>query len=121
MEDRILQLSKIEAKRPYIIKRIDEDGIRINGTERAGILQAMRNGVRFVELRNYIIMLNSIKSIDPGTSFTDVNMVLPELNELESKSFATPVTDDERRQARELLVIAKNTLNKTIQIDNKKI
>ena len=49
----------------FIIKRIDEANIEISLAERDGILRAMNIGQRFVQVRKYTLMVNTIKSIDP--------------------------------------------------------
>jgi len=49
----------------YYIKRIGEDDIEISLQARDGILTALNNGVRFIQIGKFTLMLNSIKSIDP--------------------------------------------------------
>lgn len=49
----------------YLIKRIGEKDILISQKERNMILKTMNDGERFVQLGEYTLMLNSIKSIDP--------------------------------------------------------
>lgn len=52
-------------KPKYIIKRIDEDDITISLEERNKILSFLEQGTRFIHVQDHILMLNSIKSIDP--------------------------------------------------------
>jgi len=52
-------------KERFLIKRIDEDDIIITLEERDGILRALNEGDRFIQVTKYTLMLNSIKSIDP--------------------------------------------------------
>lgn len=52
-------------KKKYLIKRIDEADIEIGEEQRDGILKALQAGTRFVQIGEYTIMLNAIKSIDP--------------------------------------------------------
>lgn len=54
-----------EYKMQYVIKRIDEDDILIDRETRDKMLQAMASGTRFVQVREYTLMINSIKSIEP--------------------------------------------------------
>lgn len=49
----------------YLIKRIDEHDIEISVDERNEILKALNDGQRFIQVKKYTLMLNSIKSIDP--------------------------------------------------------
>lgn len=49
----------------FVIKRIGEDDIEITLDQRDAILQSLNAGTRFVQIKKYTIMLNSIKSIDP--------------------------------------------------------
>lgn len=69
MTDQKLSVSQTNLPEPlqgkYLIKRIDEDDIEITLAQRSQILQALSAGVRFIEVKNHILMLNSIKSIDP--------------------------------------------------------
>lgn len=54
-----------EWKEHFLIKRIEEEDIRVTLEERNAILQALTNGSRFVQIGKYTLMVNSIKSIDP--------------------------------------------------------
>lgn len=49
----------------YLVKRIDEDDILVDRATRDAILNSMAAGVRFIQVREYTLMINSIKSIDP--------------------------------------------------------
>jgi hypothetical protein len=49
----------------FLIKRIDEKDIEIDLEQRNAILQALNAGARFIQIKKYTLMLNSIKSIDP--------------------------------------------------------
>lgn len=49
----------------YLVKRIDEDDILVDRVTRDAILNSMASGVRFIQVREYTLMINSIKSIDP--------------------------------------------------------
>lgn len=49
----------------YLIKRIGEEDIEITLLQRNIILKTLQQGVRFVQIGRYTLMLNSIKSIDP--------------------------------------------------------
>ena len=49
----------------YLIKRIGEEDIEITVEERNAILQMLNDGVRFVQIGRYTLMLNAVKSIDP--------------------------------------------------------
>lgn len=49
----------------FLIKRIDEEDIKITLEERNAIIKALNDGTRFVQIGKYTLMLNSIKSIDP--------------------------------------------------------
>lgn len=51
--------------RKFLIKRIDAEDIEIDNAERMIVLKALNAGVRFVQVRDYTLMLNAIKSIDP--------------------------------------------------------
>lgn len=59
--------SEIPAKwRPkYLLKRIGEEDITISLETRDEILKQLANGGRFVQIGEYTIMLNGMKSIDP--------------------------------------------------------
>ena len=52
-------------KKKYLLKRIDEEDIEIPKQTRDKILEALASGKRFVQVGEYTIMLNAIKSIDP--------------------------------------------------------
>lgn len=68
MTDQKLSLSQKIPKKwqeKFLIKRIGEDDIEITLEQRDAILQALNSGTRFVQIKKYTIMLNSIKSIDP--------------------------------------------------------
>lgn len=49
----------------YLIKRIGESDITITKDTRDGILRALTDGQKFIQVGEYTIMLNGIKSIDP--------------------------------------------------------
>lgn len=49
----------------FFIKRIEEEDILITLEQRNVILKALNDGVRFIQIGKYTLMLNSIKSIDP--------------------------------------------------------
>ena len=49
----------------YLIKRIGEADIEISKEVRDAMLASLANGDRFVQVGEYTLMLNSIKSIDP--------------------------------------------------------
>lgn len=49
----------------FLIKRIDEEPIEINLSERDVILKNLAQGQRYIQIGKYTLMLNSIKSIDP--------------------------------------------------------
>lgn len=53
------------AGKKFLIKRIDENDIEITNEERMVILKALHANVRFVQVRDYTLMLNAIKSIEP--------------------------------------------------------
>lgn len=53
------------AGKKFLIKRIDENDIEISNEERMVILKALHANVRFVQVRDYTLMLNAIKSIEP--------------------------------------------------------
>ena len=56
----------------YIIKRIGEDDIPITNEQRKSILGSLNDGVGFIQIGEYTLMLNGIKSIEPrwnGDSF----------------------------------------------------
>ncbi len=69
MEDQRLQLSPTNLpdkfKPKYVIKRIDEADIIISLEARDAILVQLDKGARFILIKDHILMLNSIKSIDP--------------------------------------------------------
>lgn len=52
-------------KPKYLLKRINEEDIKISKVTRDEILKQLANGGRFVQIGEYTVMLNSIKSIDP--------------------------------------------------------
>jgi hypothetical protein len=54
-----------EFQSKFYIKRIDETDIEINLSQRNKILEALNAGQRFIQIGQYTLMLNSIKSIDP--------------------------------------------------------
>lgn len=54
-----------ELQERFLIKRIEEKDIEISLNERDGILKALNEGQRFIQIGKYTLMLNSIKSIDP--------------------------------------------------------
>jgi len=66
-DQKLSLLTNIPAKwqERFLIKRIGEDDIEITLEQRDAILQALNAGTRFVQIKKYTIMLNSIKSIDP--------------------------------------------------------
>lgn len=84
----------------FLLKRIGEEDIEINAEERMAILKALDSNTRFVQLRDYTLMLNSIKGIDPKPRSQNVSV-----RELE----APRMTDAEREQAR-------NSLNRVREI-----
>lgn len=49
----------------YAIKRIDEEDIIISLQARDAILKELEKGARFIFIKDHVLMLNSIKSIDP--------------------------------------------------------
>lgn len=52
-------------KKKYILKRIDEEDIIITLEERNIILAALSNNVRFVQIGEFTLMVNAIKSVEP--------------------------------------------------------
>jgi len=52
-------------KPKYIIKRIDEQPIEISLGARDAILAELKKDARFILVKDHVLMLNSIKSIDP--------------------------------------------------------
>lgn len=50
----------------YLIKRIDSDDIEISRETRDMILKAMADNARYVQVGEYTIMVNSIRSIEPS-------------------------------------------------------
>jgi hypothetical protein len=66
----------------FLIKRIDEESIKITLKERDFILKALNNGDRFIQIGKYTLMLNSIKSIDP---VYEPDNIPPRPNEIEEK------------------------------------
>ena len=69
MTDQKLSLSQNDIpekwREMFVIKRINEEDIVISLEQRDGILKALNDGARFVQIRKHTLMLNSIKSIDP--------------------------------------------------------
>lgn len=55
----------VKWQKRYLLKRIGEDDIEISLEARNEVLRALSSGVKFVQLGEYTLMLNSIKSIDP--------------------------------------------------------
>ena len=49
----------------YLIKRIGEADIEVTLEERNAILHMLQQGLRYVQIGKFTLMLNSIKSIDP--------------------------------------------------------
>lgn len=49
----------------YIIKRIGDEDIIIPQSTRDVIIQALQHDLKFVQVGEYTLMLNGIKSIDP--------------------------------------------------------
>lgn len=49
----------------FLIKRIGEDDIEISTEQRDKILKTLEAGTRFIQIDQFTLMLNSIKSIDP--------------------------------------------------------
>jgi len=66
MEDQ-KSLSSIPLKweKRYLLKRIGEKDIELTLKERNAILENLMQGKSFVQLGEFTLMLNSIKSIDP--------------------------------------------------------
>ncbi len=52
-------------KPKYILKRIGDEDISISLETRNEVLKQLANNGRFVQIGEYTIMLNAIKSIDP--------------------------------------------------------
>lgn len=83
----------------FLIKRIDENDIEITNEERMVILKALHANVRFVQVRDYTLMLNAIKSIEPKPReyvVTDYYLDEP-----------VDMTDEERLSARNRLTEIK--------------
>jgi len=95
MQDLTLR-SSIQSKR-FVIKRIGESDLEINNTERMAILKALNEGVKFVQVRDYTLMLNGIKSIEP-VEIKAYNFKIPEF------TVEKPMTQKERKQARDSLL-----------------
>jgi len=55
----------LEWRPRFVIKRIGEKDIIIEANQRKEILIALNEGDHFIQVGEYTIMLNSIKSIDP--------------------------------------------------------
>lgn len=56
----------------FIIKRIGDEDIEISLQTRNAILQALAQNMRYVQVGQYTLMLNSIKSIDPYWGATNI-------------------------------------------------
>ena len=82
-----------EIKKNFVIKRIDEEDIKISNGERMIILKALNAGVRFVQVRDYTLMINSIKSIEP---FTD--RWYPSFDNYAPESLPPAYTEEEQKQ-----------------------
>ena len=54
-----------EWRERFLLKRIEEKDLEISLEERNAVLVSLTKGTRFVQIRKYTLMLNSIKSIDP--------------------------------------------------------
>src|SRR5579884_1065694 len=52
-------------KPKYILKRIGEEDLTISLETRNEILRQLERGGKFIQIGEYTIMLNAIKSIDP--------------------------------------------------------
>ena len=52
-------------KPKYILKRIGEENIYISQLTRDGMLNQLAEGKKYVQIGEFTIMLNAIKSIDP--------------------------------------------------------
>ena len=99
MEEQTLHSStQSNEGKKFLIKRIDENDIEITNEERMVILKALHANVRFVQVRDYTLMLNAIKSIEPKPReyvARDYYLAEPEM------------TDEERLLARNRLTEVK--------------
>lgn len=101
-------LSSSTQSKAFLLKRIGEVDLEISNEERMVILRALKANVRYVQIRDYTLMLNAIKSIDPKPREVEEyveNLELPE-----------PMTEIEREQAIKSVEIARGIFrNKRIK------
>jgi hypothetical protein len=109
MQSPTLYSSTPNDERKFVIKRIDAEDIEINNTERMTLLKAMNGGVKYIQVRDYTLMINAIKSIDPvrerKQSYPidfDLRYELPELD----------LTIKDKNSRRQQIAEIKNNLRK---------
>lgn len=79
--------SKENLELEFVLKRINQDDILITRKTRDVILQAMSGGAKFVQVRDYTVMINSICAIEPRWGEPNT----PPSSEIKPENISDPV------------------------------